>query len=83
MTRMMSSREFNQHTGDAKKASLNGPVIVTDRGKPTHVLVSWEEWNRRQGQEQKATDFLAAPDSLEIELPLERDKSLPRDIDLL
>jgi hypothetical protein len=28
----ISSREFNQDTSRAKKAALQGPVIITDRG---------------------------------------------------
>ena len=37
-TTTMTSREFNQDLGKAKKAAKNGPLIVTDRGKPEHVL---------------------------------------------
>jgi prevent-host-death family protein len=40
----LSSREFNQDTSRAKKASLDGPVFITDRGKPAHVLLSIEEY---------------------------------------
>jgi hypothetical protein len=28
----LSSREFNQDTGRAKKLAGNGPVFITDRG---------------------------------------------------
>ncbi len=31
-----SSREFNQDTNRAKKATRDGPVFITDRGKPAH-----------------------------------------------
>ncbi|AZE22438.1 VapB protein (antitoxin to VapC) [Pseudomonas chlororaphis subsp. aureofaciens] len=40
----ISSREFNQDTSGAKKASRNGPVIITDRGRPAHVLLSIEDY---------------------------------------
>ncbi len=40
----LSSREFNQDTGRAKKASKNGPVFITDRGRPAHVLLTIEEY---------------------------------------
>lgn len=36
----LSSREFNQDTSRAKKAADAGPVIITDRGRPAHVLLS-------------------------------------------
>ena len=40
----LSSREFNQDTGRAKKEALNEPVYITDRGKPSHVLLSYDEY---------------------------------------
>lgn len=43
-TTTFSSREFNQHVSDAKKAALSGPVIITDRGKPAHVLLCIEDY---------------------------------------
>ena len=44
MTITMSSREFNQETGRAKKAAEDGPVFITDRGEPSHVLLSIEDY---------------------------------------
>lgn len=41
-----SSREFNQDTARAKRAAKNGPVFITDRGEPSHVLISFEEYER-------------------------------------
>ena len=39
----LSSRELNQDVTRAKKATRNGPVFITDRGKPAHVLLSFED----------------------------------------
>ena len=44
--RSMSSREFNQRTGVAKQAARNGPVYITDRGRPSHVLLSYEDYRQ-------------------------------------
>jgi prevent-host-death family protein len=41
-----SSREFNQDTARAKRAARNGLVVITNRGKPSHVLMSIEEYER-------------------------------------
>ena len=41
-----SSREFNQNTSRAKKAAVEGPVFITDRGKPAHVLLSIDDYRR-------------------------------------
>lgn len=40
----MTSREFNSDTAGAKRATANGPVFITDRGEPSHVLLSYEAY---------------------------------------
>ena len=44
MVTTLSSREFNQDTGRAKKAAALGPVVITDRGRPSHVLLSMDHY---------------------------------------
>jgi prevent-host-death family protein len=63
----LSSREFNQDTSRAKKAASLGPVFITDRGKPAHVLLSIEEYQRLTGGPRKIADALAMPGLAEIE----------------
>ena len=63
----LSSREFNQDASRAKKASKEGPVFITDRGKPAHVLLSIEEYQRLTGGQRKIADSLAMPGAEEIE----------------
>lgn len=63
----LSSREFNQDASRAKKAALNGPVFITDRGKPAHVLLSIEEYLRITGQELTIVDLIAIPNAEAIE----------------
>ena len=45
----ISSREFNQDAGGAKKAAEKGPVIITDRGRPAHVLLNFEDYQKLVG----------------------------------
>lgn len=45
----ITSREFNQHTGEAKLAADKAPVLVTDRGQPAYVLMSSREYERMAG----------------------------------
>lgn len=40
----MTSRRFNERTGDAKRAAIVGPVYMTDRGRPSHVLMSYDHY---------------------------------------
>lgn len=70
MTTHFTSREFNQDLARAKREALKGPVIVTDRGKPTHVLLSMAEYERRSRPSRNILEMLAHPASADIELPL-------------
>jgi prevent-host-death family protein len=63
----LSSREFNQDTSRAKKAASKGPVFITDRGKPAHVLLSIDDYRRITGGPRKIADALAMPGVAEIE----------------
>ena len=63
----LSSREFNQDTSRAKRAAAGGPVFITDRGKPAHVLLSIEEYQRITGGHRKIADALAMPGLADIE----------------
>lgn len=66
----LSGRELNQDLGRAKRAALEGPVIITDRGRPAHVLLSFEEYKRLTGKTRTLGDMLAAPGAEDIVLPL-------------
>jgi len=81
MSTTVSSREFNQHTNEAKKASKKGPVFITDRGRPEHVLLSYEEYRRLTGADQKIADLLAmTPGSEDFDIPISNE--LPRAAEL-
>jgi prevent-host-death family protein len=66
----LSSREFNQHASEAKKAANQGPVFITDRGRPAHVLLSIEEYQRLTSGHQKIADLLAMPGAEDVELAI-------------
>jgi prevent-host-death family protein len=77
----MTSREFNQHASQAKKATKQGPVFITDRGKPSHVLLSIEEYHRLTRQEKNIADLLSMPGSEDVELEIPSMEDLPRAAD--
>ena len=64
MATQMSSREFNQDTSGAKKAAEHGPVFITDRGRPAHVLLTFEAYEELLGV-RHALDRLAEPPGIE------------------
>ncbi len=69
---MLSGRELNQDLGRAKRAAQAGPVIITDRGRPAHVLLSFDEYKRLSGKMRTLGDMLAALGADDVDLPLPR-----------
>lgn len=62
----ISSRDFNQDIGRAKKAAKNGPVFITDRGRLAHVLLSIDDYQRLTGKHRSIVEALAMPGLAEI-----------------
>lgn len=78
----ISSREFNRDTAAAKRAAAAAPVIITDRGTPGFVLLSYAAYRRLTAEGPSLLDVLADPDAADIELDITRDQSLPRGVEL-
>jgi prevent-host-death family protein len=62
-----SSREFNQDTSRAKRAAKRGPVFITDRGRPSHVLLSVEDYQKLTDKQRNIVDLLGMPEAAEVE----------------
>jgi prevent-host-death family protein len=79
----LSSREFNQDTSRAKKAAQDGPVFITDRGRPAHVLLTIEAYQKLTGEQASIVDLLAMPGAEDIEFDPPRLRGpLTRPVDL-
>jgi len=79
----VSSREFNQDVSKAKRAALKGPVFITDRGHPAHVLLTIEEYQQITGEKESIIELLAMPDVTDMDFEVPRlDKVLYRPADL-
>ena len=79
----MTSREANQDFSRAKREAKKGPVVITERGRPTNVLLTYEEYRRLTGKPRSIVDLLAMPESEEVELDLPERRIEPfREIDL-
>ena len=78
----LSSRQFNQDASKAKKAAEAGPVFITDRGRPAHVLLTFEEYKKITGARTKIADLLAMPgiEDVELAIPPLRDLAQPADL---
>lgn len=73
-----TSRELNQDVARAKRAAKSGPVFITTRGKPAHVLLSIEDYRQLAGERRNLADALSMrglgeidldPPRLRIEIP--------------
>lgn len=78
----LSSREFNQDSSGAKKAAAKGPVFITDRGRPAHVLLTIDEYQKLVGGQHSIVELLAMPGAGDIDFNPDRAEGLYRPADL-
>ncbi|MDE0343641.1 MAG: type II toxin-antitoxin system Phd/YefM family antitoxin [Deltaproteobacteria bacterium] len=64
----VTSRELNHDIARAKRAANSGPVFITDRGKPAHVLLSIEDYRRLAGQCRSLAEALSMAGLSDIDL---------------
>ena len=82
MTRTtLACRGFNQDTSRAKKAAAEGPVFITERGKPAPVLLCIEDYQRITGKRRSIVDALSMPGLADIEFDPPRSRELARPAD--
>lgn len=65
--KLITSREFNRDVSHAKRAAQGEPVLITDRGKPTHVLMSIAEYRRLTGEGESILELLAMPEGVALD----------------
>lgn len=77
----MTSRELNQDIAKAKREALNGPVFITDRGKPAFVLSTMATWQKANGQQKNIVELLRMEGAGDIEFEPPRFNDIPREAD--
>ncbi|WP_431692607.1 type II toxin-antitoxin system prevent-host-death family antitoxin [Rhizobium giardinii] len=78
----LTSRELNHDVSSAKKAAQDGPVIITNRGKPSHVLMTYDDFKRLSGKRRSLIEALSMPGLSEIDFSPERTEIVSRAVDL-
>ena len=68
MVTTLSSREFNQDTGRAIKATETGLVVITDRGKPAYVLMTFSDYQRVMGKRKNILDLVGMKGAGDIDI---------------
>ena len=75
MPAIITSREFARHTYRAQKEAEKSPVVITNRGRPAHVLLSYADYQKLTGGRRSALEALQSlnyPDTaadIEMEIP--------------
>jgi prevent-host-death family protein len=72
----------NRFSEVVNKALEEGPQTVTRHGEEIVIILSKAEYNRLVKSQTSLLEFFRQSPLVGIELELERDLSLPRDIDL-
>jgi prevent-host-death family protein len=66
-----SSREFTRDVGAAKRAAAQGPVVITDRGRPAFALLKIQDYYELTGKKEmsllEVMDGIAGGDGIESE----------------
>ena len=78
----MTSREFNHDVSAAKRAARTGPVVITDRGVPSHVLVTFDDYERLAGPRCVFSDAMRMDDATDIDFDPPRAALSARPADL-
>ncbi|MFC5824490.1 type II toxin-antitoxin system Phd/YefM family antitoxin [Nonomuraea insulae] len=76
-------QDAKQHFSEVvRKAHDEGPQVITRHGKDVAVLIDMEEYRQFTGKQPDFKEFLLSAPDWSDDLDLERDKSLPREVDL-
>jgi len=78
----LSSRQFNQDASRAMVAAQAGPVIITDRGRPSHVLLTYSDYKKLVEGRANIADLLALPEQGDLDQALTPSRELPRPAEL-
>jgi prevent-host-death family protein len=84
-TTTLTSREFHQDSAKVKRAAESGPVIITDRGKPTLVVLRYEDYKPTETSGRKFVSLAEAlydPASAHIDFDIPISREHPKDMDI-
>ena len=78
----LTSLEFCRNAGGAREAAQHGPVFITDRGQPAHVLLTIADYRRLAGFEMTLAEALAERSELDFDFEAPRSTGLLKPADL-
>ena len=72
----ISVEQLSKNPAKATQAANDGPVFITDNGRPTHVLMSMQQYCVLGGTSPKIADFLAMPETVDEHFHTHRSREL-------
>jgi prevent-host-death family protein len=75
LARTVTSKEALRHWKEVTDKALREPVVITAHGRPRHVLLAYEDYERLRNQERQV--------HLTAELPSELADAILKDLDNL
>lgn len=74
---IITSREFNQRTNEVQKAAKESPVLITNRGEPDLVVMSYQEYEKMVGKSKTLLEVFSDYDPKLLEAIGEIDIDIP------
>lgn len=78
--------DVQRHWGEVSDQALRRPVVITSKGRPRHVLMAYDEYQRLKARDRRAYRIEDLPDDLAAELEAGLDElrnGVPEDGDTL
>lgn len=69
MARVIASREFDQNVSQVRRVAETEIVIITDRGKPVHVLMSYAKFRDLTSECPDMAELLVMREDIYFEVP--------------
>lgn len=82
MSATFTSRDFNRDPGRVKRAAMSGPVFITDRNRPSLVVMAIKDYERLAGRGASLFDVLMPPDDQDFDFDPPRASLAARPADL-
>ena len=60
--------EVQRHWGEVSDRALRHPVVITSKGRPRHVLMAYDEYQRLKARDRRAYRIENLPDELAAQL---------------
>ena len=79
----ISDRTFHQDADAARRAAQEGPVIITDQGRPAYVLLSYADYQKLAGVSRSLLDAVSQKEDDDFEFePQRMGDTIRRAVDL-